>query len=87
LEHQLELGIKIKIMDIYKKAEGINNKNDFVDFLKLLNNDLKENNEDWDNNSLELFLEGLYGYCIDNKEQEMTWKEFAKSLLAARVYE
>jgi hypothetical protein len=85
--HTIELEIKIKIMDIYDKAEDINNKNDFVDFLKILKNDLKDNNEDWDNNSLELFLEGLYGYCMDNKEERVTWKEFAKSLLAARVYE
>jgi hypothetical protein len=74
-------------MDIYDKVEEINNQADFVIFLKSLKKDLKENKEDWENDSLERFLEGLYGYCMDKEEECPTWKVFAELLLGAKVYE
>ncbi|TRX00132.1 DUF7660 family protein [Flavobacterium gawalongense] len=74
-------------MDIYDKVEGINNQADFVIFLKSLKKDLKENKEDWENDSLERFLEGLYGYSMDKEEESPTWRVFAELLLGAKVYE
>ncbi|MCB9059859.1 MAG: hypothetical protein H6627_14935 [Calditrichae bacterium] len=73
-------------MDIYEKVEDIKTKNEFVDFLKVLKKDLAYKSEEWANDNLEAFLEGLYGYSFDTKE-EASWKTFAKILLAAKNYE
>lgn len=77
--------------DIYDFYEKIESKVDFEKFLKLLIQDFNINKKEWENDSLPLFLEGLYGYNFDSendpKEIEPTWKVFAEILLAAKVYE
>ncbi len=74
-------------MDIYKKFENIKTQQDFIDFLQLLKRDYQENKEEWENDSLESFLEGLHGYCLDKPQDTLTWKTFAEILLASKVYE
>jgi hypothetical protein len=74
-------------MSIYEQYKQIKSKKDFEIFLKLLVQDLKENKQDWDNDSLELFLEALYGYNFESENEEPSWKKFAEMLLAAKVYE
>ena len=76
---------------IYNFYQNIKSKSDFEQFLKLLVEDLKQNKSEWENDSLELFLDGLYGYNFDSENDlqkiEPTWKKFAEMLLAAKVYE
>ncbi|MEM8940337.1 MAG: hypothetical protein AAGC64_13435 [Bacteroidota bacterium] len=56
--------------------------------MKLLQEDYKNNGSEWENDSLELFLEALYGYNYNSKTDEKpSWREFAENLLAAKVYE
>lgn len=74
-------------MDIYDKANQIKSQQDFISFLKLLSENLKNDSSDWDNDSLDTFLEGLHGYCGDIEVTNPDWKTFAQVLLAARVYE
>lgn len=57
----------ININEFYKT---INNKKDFEEFLRLLKDDFKENRQGWDNDNLEMFLEGLYGYNYDTTDEE-----------------
>lgn len=77
--------------NIYDYYETINSKEDFERFLKLLVEDFEKNKDNWENDTLSLFLESLYGFNYDSKsdpvEIKPTWKEFAKMLLAAKVYE
>ncbi|MEM0941906.1 MAG: hypothetical protein AAGI25_19265 [Bacteroidota bacterium] len=49
-------------MDIYEFYKTIETREDFKEFLKLLQEDYKNNGSEWENDSLELFLEALYGY-------------------------
>jgi hypothetical protein len=74
-------------MDIYEQAGKINSQHDFSDFLKSLKKNLQENKDEWENDSLESFFDGLQGYCMDKQQEVPTWKVFAELLLAARVYE
>ena len=80
--------MKTNIYDFY---ENIESKTDFENFLKLLVEDFNSNNKDWENDTLTLFLEALYGYNFDSKndtkETKPSWKVFAEMLLAAKVYE
>lgn len=70
---------------IFSLYEKIKTRSDFEFFLKELIKNLQQ--EDWDNNTLPLYLEGLYGYNFDSENDPPSWKLFAEILLAARVYE
>ena len=78
-------------------TEGIQTKEDFESFLLLLIEDLKKKS-DWENNDLESYLRGLYGFVKDisgyykNLRENIdthkpSWRILADILLAARVYE
>jgi len=74
-------------MNIHQLAKEVKSKKDFGVFLKELRKSLDESNEDWHNDRLDLFLEGLYGYNFQSDNESATWQKFAEMLLAARVYE
>ncbi len=78
-------------------TEGIQTKEDFESFLLLLIEDLKKKS-DRENNDLESYLRGLYGFVKDisgyykNLRENIdihkpSWRILADILLAARVYE
>jgi hypothetical protein len=76
-------------------TEGIQTKEDFESFLLLLIEDLKKKS-DWENNDLESYLRGLYGFVQDISGyyknlridiHKPSWRILADILLAARVYE
>ena len=77
-------------------AKEISTKEDFVAFLRLLRKDFHQEKDEWENQTLEQFLEGLYGFSGDmdgyysGKDidvQKPSWRLFAEVLLASRVYE
>ena len=73
--------------EIYDLADKIVSRKDFEIFLEKLRTNFAEKREDWDNDTIESYLEGLYGYIYDTADKVPTWKLFAEILLAARVYE
>lgn len=74
-------------MDIYKLAQSVENQEDFVHFMGELLRDFSLNMEDWDNDDLSSFLNGISGYCHDKPVSELNWSFVAELFLAARVYE
>jgi hypothetical protein len=81
-----------------EKVEKIQNKEDFVRFLQLYFRDFQMNRNNWENNSLEYFLEAMAAWVDDmdgfykqeGKEfdpEKPTWKNFGEILLATRMYE
>ncbi|MEI5984369.1 hypothetical protein VJ786_05570 [Sphingobacterium sp. PU5-4] len=74
-------------MDIYEHTQNVSSKYGFIEFLKLLKKSLEEKPEDWENNDLTSFIEGLLGYSVDRTHEVPSWKVFSEILLAARVYE
>jgi hypothetical protein len=80
------------------RAEAIQSKADFASFLQLLLRNYRDHPNEWENNTLERFLEamggfvdGLDGYYSNIKmEVDLTkpgWRVFADILLAGRVYD
>ncbi len=81
-----------------ERAQAIQSKADFTAFLPVLLQNYQSHPEEWENDNLELFLQGLAGF-IENIEgyyknvglnvdlQNPSWRVFADALLAARVYE
>jgi hypothetical protein len=74
-------------MDIYQRAKEIKGKKDFELFLLEFRRSLDKDKDDWHNDRLDLFLDGLYGYNFDSNDEDPSWQKFAEMLLAARVYE
>ncbi|KAF2519941.1 hypothetical protein E0W68_01560 [Flavobacterium salilacus subsp. salilacus] len=76
----------------------INDKEDFIEFVRELYEVFKTNPEKWENNTIELFLEAMAAYAkdiqgyYDNTNQNIdankaSWQVFADILSGARIYE
>jgi hypothetical protein len=79
-------------------TESIRSRADFILFVQNLHNEYLKNGENWENNTLDTFLEkiGAYaedidGYYLNRKQNEnpemATWKAFADILVGATIYE
>lgn len=77
--------------------EKIKNKDDFINFVRELSKDFKNNSESWENKSVDEFLESLAawvedmdGYYLNKEEAEpsdVDWTVFAVILTGAKIYE
>jgi hypothetical protein len=75
----------------------LKSKEDFIRFIELLVSDLKNNPDEWVNQSLESYLEAvaswtedMEGYYQNNNlpiPTEITWNVLANILMAAKMYE
>jgi hypothetical protein len=83
---------------IVERAQAIQSKADFATFLQLLLRDCRENPDEWENDTLERFLEAMSSFVSDMEGyyaginiavdlDKPRWRQFADILLAARVYE
>lgn len=80
-----------------KEIDSIRTREDFVAFLESLLADLKQRPDEWENNTLESYLEAAAAWTNDmdgyyrnfNKPipENVDWQVFANILLAAVVYE
>lgn len=84
--------------ELFKKAEQCKTRADFIEFVVALIGDLRQNPEDWENDTLENYLEALYGYSmdidgyyknfdIDVDADVASWRVFAEILVSATLYE
>lgn len=84
-------------MDLKKKVDAVDSRDDFVEFIGALRDDLTTRPEDWQNATLDGFLEALGawvqdmdGYYQNNRlpvPSAPNWKSIAEMLLAAKHYE
>lgn len=75
----------------------IQSKEDLVQFVALLRDDLIQNPESWENSSLERFFEAMGAWMTDADDDhrkmgqgtamEPSWKSFAAILYASKIYE
>jgi len=84
-------------MMLAESSNLIRSREDFVEFIKALTKDLRENPASWENATLDRFLEALGAWVEDmdgyylNKgkpvPQQPDWKVAADMLMAAKTYE
>jgi hypothetical protein len=84
-------------MHLHEMINEIRSKDDLLRFLTALRKDLVTNKEDWENPTLDRYLEAMQGWIQDmdgyysNTNQTIpeqpTWKVFADILYAAKIYE
>ena len=84
-------------MQIHEIAKTVQTKQDFVNFVGVLLEDYKTNPSNWENRTLEDFLEAMQrwtedmeGYYLYNKinlPNDIPWRIFTDILMAAKMYE
>ncbi|PCJ19619.1 MAG: hypothetical protein COB02_07690 [Candidatus Cloacimonadota bacterium] len=84
-------------MELYNSLENINNRDDFVKFVDALRKDLEQNTNEWENLSLNDYLEAISAWtsCMEsayknNDEvfpKNPDWKMFGRILYIAKLYE
>jgi hypothetical protein len=85
------------MMELLEQVKHMKTREDFVAFLHSLVRDFRERPEQWENTSLEAYLEamaawvqdmdGYYRKCGERVPKHLTWKNLGEMLLAARIYE
>ena len=84
--------------DLFSYARRLDSREDFTKFIELLVEDYKARHDEWSNNNLESFLDGLSGFVRDMDgyyknigesvdTEVVSWRIVAEMLLAATVYE
>lgn len=78
-------------------VDKIESREDFIKFVEALLQDLKNNKIDWENNTLESYLDAIARWAEDMdgfyKNQKLpfpenvNWKVFGQILIAAKMYE
>ncbi|RSK26281.1 hypothetical protein EJF36_05080 [Bacillus sp. HMF5848] len=71
------------------KTESINSKEDLVSFIDKLKNDFETNKTEWENLSLDDYLEAIKGWVEDTNSlpSNPNWNTFAEILMAGKYYE
>jgi len=82
---------------LHDQIKDVNSKERLAEFVAALLQDLENNREGWENDTLDRFLEAMESWIrsmdnyYKNTDQPIpdtpTWRTFAEILLAARVYE
>ncbi|QKE74138.1 hypothetical protein HPK19_15665 [Arthrobacter citreus] len=52
-------------MDIWEKCENVKTKNDFIRFVESLRSDIDTNDKEWENITLEAYLEAMEAWMTD----------------------
>ncbi|MEQ6358029.1 hypothetical protein ABNX05_25880 [Lysinibacillus sp. M3] len=84
-------------MDWYDIIENVSNKQQFLDFVNLLSADFKKNRDEWENKSIDEFLQGIEGW-VDSMEgffensgletpQNINWNFLSIMLYVGKIYE
>lgn len=87
----------VPVIAMSKELDFIRTKEDLADFLSTFRESLIKKSDDWENQSLEVFLDAMESwirvidvYAKNTGDIEVlspSWKTFAKILSAAKVYE
>ncbi|GED17835.1 hypothetical protein [Aneurinibacillus migulanus] len=85
------------MMEFYEKTEQVTTKNQFLEFLNLLNKDFKLNVDEWENKSIDNYLEAIEswieemeGYYKNNNlpvPNNIDWNFLATIFYVGKIYE
>jgi len=75
-------------MELVELLQQVKDRDTFLRFVKALHEDVAKNPDEWQNASIEHFLESAAAWMQDSKSGEvLSWKLFAKLLYAGKIYE
>lgn len=69
--------------------DSISSREDFMQFLEMLIADRSDSTDEWENISLEHFLEAMHAWAKGSQalNEPPRWRDFAQLLLAGKRYE
>ena len=70
-----------------QNIESIKTAEEFILFLKSLENDYKSNKETWSNTSLDAYFEAIAAWISAKNHQNTDWATFAKIMYIGKIYE
>jgi hypothetical protein len=84
--------------ELFEMARNVASRSDLVAFIEVLSVEYRARGDQWENNRLELYLNGLAGFTNDiggyyrnmgetADPNNVTWRMVAEMLLAATLYE
>ncbi|MDT0147722.1 hypothetical protein Q9R38_14485 [Priestia aryabhattai] len=84
-------------MEVYERVENVKSREDLITFINHLRVDLQSNRDEWENITLEDFLEAMEawindmeGYYLHSNQpipKQPSWKTIADILYASSMYE
>ena len=84
-------------MDWFDKIESVSNKQQFLEFVNLLSADYRKNRDEWENKSIDLFLQAIEGWMEDmeafyensglDTPKNINWNFLANMLYVGKIYE
>ncbi|MDQ0271327.1 DUF7660 family protein [Cytobacillus purgationiresistens] len=84
-------------MELYKELQQVNNKEQFTQFISSLTTDFKLKPDEWENNDIESFLQGvkswvedMEGYYENNNlpiPKDIDWNYIATIFYVGKLYE
>ncbi|WP_429844548.1 DUF7660 family protein [Brevibacillus sp. FIR094] len=79
-------------MNLFEKCNKVDSKDDLIQFIKVLRHDLQDNPDEWENLSLDHFLESIEAWMEDTKDRgylpvQPEWKSLAAILYMGKIYE
>ena len=91
----MQINLRDELAEISRR---VNSRAEFEEFLNLLVEDLFERSDEWENPTLERYLDALHAFVgslagyYNNLNEEVdlenpTWNMFARALFAASIYE
>ncbi len=83
-------------MEIYGAAESVKSREDLIEFINQLRMDLKNNKNEWNNitledylNAMESFVNDMYEHYLETNQilpKQPSWENIALTLLASSMY-
>lgn len=84
-------------MELHEQAERVQSRADLIEFIEALLRDLQASPDEWENTTLERYLEALASWIGDSdgyyRNQNLplpetpSWRNIAEMLIAAKMYE
>ena len=77
-------------MPVWEALEQVKDKESFLFFLKRLSEDFAENPDEWQNGTIESYLECIAAWLKSDDDKELAhtdYKEMAKLFYAGKIYE
>lgn len=77
-------------MELHEQIAKVNSKQELADFVAALRHDLTTQRDQWENPTLDRFLEAMEAWIRDAGQSQLkapAWRTFADILYAAKIYE
>jgi hypothetical protein len=75
-------------MNLVEKLEHVSDHETFLEFVRALIEDYKNNELEWENGSIDAFLEAAVSWSADSRKvADLSWKTLAEFLYVGKIYE